>query len=155
MRFQFEMAKVRPLVEHAKRARPAPILNDLFDANLLKPGCAFGTHGYAATDDLDVTKIPPCLVMVNDAGVYLMCSTEPELLNEEGKTAVVYAEGYTPAEGGADGDDFAETLELDAIGRMTEAFTKARSRPDDPAELVEPTWLFVDVLETQLTFSVA
>ncbi|MEY2152239.1 hypothetical protein AB7849_15145 [Rhodanobacter sp. 115] len=153
MRFNFDLQKVLPMMEHAKATKPAAIVNDLFDARLLKPGCSFGAAGYAKAEDVDTTKIPARLVLVNDAGVYLMCSTEPELLDAEGRCNVVYAKGYTAEEGGADGDDFAETIEVDAIERMVEGFKDARKQPGMPASM--PTLLAVELTANLMEVIVA
>lgn len=114
MLFEFEFPAVRRLMSHVNANPAAPILNDLFDFSVLKPGGTLGDGEMAASEDVDVAKIPPRLVLVSDSGVYLLASTTPELRGDDGRTVVTYATGHGEHTS-LGGDDFAETIPLSMI----------------------------------------
>ena len=93
-------------------------------AHCLKEGMTF-TRPY--TKD----KIPPCLNLVHDQGVYLMAGSDKGM-DKDSKGRVVYAEGLNPnvdtdwyedARCEVGGDDFAEAIDLAFIDK---AFTDGK-----------------------------
>ena len=82
-------------------------------------------HTKASTEHITIftEKIGPSLILVGDHGVYLMSSAKNEILGEDGKNFVVYAEECNPNTMGFDdwyenkrnsfgGDDGAEPVDI-------------------------------------------
>jgi hypothetical protein len=122
----FNVGEVRKIYEHAKAATAhSPDIAHLFDPAFHKGGTVVKKDGWPDKDNLIMDKIPACLTLVGDHGIYLMSNGSPAQLKEEGKTSrvVVYAkesnpdslefdDWYTAKEVIFGGDDGSEPLPL-------------------------------------------
>lgn len=92
MRFTFSIEKLKPIVAHARAAK------------------RHHTAGQAG-------RAQPGLLLINDAGVYLMSNGTPRQMPEgatEGRALVVHAEGHD-WDTHLGGDDYVEVLDLGAF----------------------------------------
>lgn len=139
--FKFDMADLRPLIEHALAASEhTPTFDMLDDPAILKVGVSLPKGAFARHDDIDYSKIPPHLQLVKDEGAYLMSSGRPLLPGDGALNKVVYAKGFKPEDGHIGGDDYVERLEI-------EHFKQALDRGEKTAT--------VRVSETSLSLSFA
>ncbi len=119
----FNLADVKPLIEHAKAApEQQPTFGQLADETLWKPGAKPGPYGTVEASELDPSKLMPSLLFVKDRGAYLMSAGTPGQMSGDGeKRVVVYAAGCDPEKDEewwdecrhkCGGDDFAESLSV-------------------------------------------
>ena len=123
---------LRAIIAHARTAsQRKPSYEQLYDEDLLKDGCE---PGYS--DSIDHDKIPPCLWLVKDDGVYLMSNGTPGLPGAGSRpNLVVYAKeadpihdpdgSYDNARRIAGGDDFVEAIEIDVFASAIEQGAEA------------------------------
>ena len=127
----FSGADVRVLFDHAKASpQHSPTFGMLCTDEYLKDG-EKRTGEYAASEQIDLAKVPAHLQLVKDQGSYLMSSGIPRLPGKAEHNHVVYAEGFGPdadwdfVRQALGGDDFVEPLFLDMFQRaMDEKATK-------------------------------
>ncbi|MBU2724902.1 DUF3085 domain-containing protein [Acidithiobacillus ferridurans] len=125
-RLTFNVAEVRTLIEHAKRAPDrAASMADLFNPHYHKGGKVVIKNGWPDEGNLVRSQIPAGLWLVKDHGVYLMSNGMPALKVESDKpnNRVAYAAEAAPVQGNFDnwydnakrimgGDDCVITLPL-------------------------------------------
>lgn len=139
--FKFDMADLRPLIEHALAASEhTPTFGMLDDPSILKQGVSLKKGAFARHDEIDFSKIPPHLQLVKDDGAYLMSSGRPLLPGDGTLNKIVYAKGFRPEDGHIGGDDYVESLDI-------EHFKQALDRGEKSAT--------VRVSETNLSLSFA
>jgi hypothetical protein len=130
MKLHFDHALVTRLLAHAEAATEhTPTFAQLCDKTFHREGV---TAKYPTSEDLDLTKIPPGLMLVGDLGVYLMSNGTPGLAGQKGTDHLVaYAEEVDPQinpEGWYDmkqssfgADDGAEFLSAECVRKALEA----------------------------------
>ncbi len=100
MHLRFNVADLKPLVEHALAAKE---------------------WSKQWTED-DSAKAEPALILVKDEGAYLMSNGLPILPRTPGDLSkgslVIYALGYSPEDGHIGGDDWAEYFPLKGFERL-------------------------------------
>lgn len=112
--FKFDMADLKPLIEHALAASEhRPTFDMLDDPAILKEGVTLAKGAFAREDEINYSKIPPHLQLVKDSGAYLMSSGRPLLEGDGTLNKVVYAKGFKPEDGYIGGDDYIEKLEIE------------------------------------------
>jgi len=147
-RLTFKIEELKPLVAHAlTSATHSPTFNMLLNPAFLKKGAKLGTKGWAEPEDLDPAKIPAHLVLVKDAGVYLLSSGLPRLMDPKdpkGQSSMAaYAKGMRPEDGWdawqiLGGDDFAEQIDLAFVKKAIDGGARH---------------LVIDISETQISLA--
>lgn len=149
MDFDFDVKAVLPLLYHADANKPAQVFEDRYEPRYWKKGAKPVEHiaGLPEVDasEVDMKKLPPRLLLVKDAGVYLMCSSEPPMLDAAGDgkaNHVVYAHGY-PESVHIPGDDFGIPLEVQKFRLVffknpTAKTFRLRVTEDEVRFMVEP-----------------
>ncbi len=118
----FDLEALRPLVQHAIDAKERRLTSSLHGDHaamkrILKEGVVLGPMDWPTKEQINFDQVPAHLVLVKDAGVYLMSPGLPALPGVETANKVVYARGYGPD---ADydelrrvsGDDFSQHIDI-------------------------------------------
>lgn len=127
---RFAHAEVQKLVDHADQ-HPAfcPSMDHLFNQKFWRADVPADqrARGYVDAEYVDAEKIEPHLLLVKDAGVYLMSATKETLSGKETQGTLnycVYAEGlgadadYDDIRAAAGGDDFGIRVPLETVRAM-------------------------------------
>ena len=135
----FNAKEIKPLIEHARKCQKhSATFGMLFDKQYWKQGVK-PKEEWAASDEIDDTKIPAGLHLVHDQGIYLMSNGTPrQLVSSDSKSSiVVYEKDCNPntpddwwdtARRKVGGDDFAEHVGLD----WWDAYIKRYPRMEKP-----------------------
>lgn len=100
MLVQFPLQDVLELVDWNKKHTQAPSYDEMFDPKYYPGGKLINDErGWPDTTKIVTEKLPRCLHLVKDEGLYLMAGTQERLPAKEPHDTrhhVVFAEGYNP-----------------------------------------------------------
>lgn len=109
----FPWPDVLALIEHAEQSPTQNVeFTHLAEPEFWLPGATPDEHGFVTEDQVDASKIQPGLLLVKDAGCYLMSGGRPGWLVSEDPVQhhVIYAIGFDPDGDYIGGDDFVERI---------------------------------------------
>ncbi|MFJ2987428.1 hypothetical protein ACIPF8_06145 [Collimonas sp. NPDC087041] len=111
---EFEPADVRQLLQHANAATEhLPCMGDQFVAKYYEGGKIITKNDWPDVSQIDLTRIPPALFLVNDS--FLMSNG----INPQEAVACIYKNGHVPSEQQNESDAFAlGSEELPTVTRI-------------------------------------
>ncbi|AMO99287.1 hypothetical protein CAter10_1519 [Collimonas arenae] len=111
---EFEPADVQQLLQHANSATEhLPCMGDQFVAKYYEGGKIITKNDWPDVSQIDLTRIPPALFLVNDS--FLMSNG----INPQEAVACVYKNGHVPSEQQNESDAFAlGSEELPTVTRI-------------------------------------
>ena len=111
---EFEPADVQQLLQHANAATEhLPCMGDQFVAKYYEGGKIITKNDWPDVSQIDLTRIPPALFLVNDS--FLMSNG----INPQEAVACIYKNGHVPSEQQNESDAFAlGSEELPTVTRI-------------------------------------